>query len=57
MKRFKIDLYGSTVCPFGLFFAKKTLFGVNWIYLDHFETQEKAKEFYEKIKDLPEYLD
>ncbi len=54
--RFKIDFYDSSFCPFALYFAERGYFSVNWRRLQTFETQEKAKEFYEKIKDLPEYL-
>jgi hypothetical protein len=28
-----------------------------WRHIDDFETLEDARAFYEKIKDLPEYLD
>lgn len=55
--RFKIDLYDSFRDPFALYVERKTLFGSKWDYIDRFETRDKAKAFYEKIKDLPEYLD
>lgn len=54
--RFKIDLYNSTFRPFGLYFAKRRLLGVDWKHVDSFETKEDAMTFYEKIKDLPQYL-
>lgn len=55
--RFKIDLYHSSLDPFALYVERKTLFGSKWSYIERFETRDKAKEYYEKIKDLPEYLD
>lgn len=57
MKRFKIDYTGSSYSPFGLYHCEAALFGHKWSCVDHFETKEKAKECYELIKDLPEYLD
>lgn len=55
--RFKIDFNGAgSYCAFALFFRKPTLFGSKWVRIDTFESIAKAKEFYENIKDLPEYL-
>jgi hypothetical protein len=56
-KRFKIDIYLSSYRPFGLYFAERSLFGMKWKQIDSFEDREKALAFYEKIKDLPQYLD
>ncbi len=58
--RFKIDTEGySLVWPFHLFVKEKTRFlppFYRWKKLGSFTTREEAKSFYEKIKDLPEYL-
>lgn len=57
MKRFKIDYYNSNYAPFALYTREYSLWGEKWTIIDRFETIEKAKEFYEKIRDLPQYLD
>lgn len=54
--RFKIDLYNSCYAPFGLFFSRRRWLGSYWDLVQNFETHEKAKEHYDKLKDLPEYL-
>jgi hypothetical protein len=56
--RFKIDLYDSHGFPFGLYALRKwsTWRPAGWVHIDHFASREEAKEYYEKIKDLPEYL-
>lgn len=58
ISRFKIDFTpgSSTYSAFGLFWRQPTWFGGKWVRVDTFETVEKAKEHYEKIKELPEYL-
>ncbi|MGW1422720.1 hypothetical protein ACWAT4_21700 [Bradyrhizobium manausense] len=53
--RFKIDFMHGSYEPFGLFWRRPGIFGV-WVKLDSFKTRADAKEHYEKIKDLPEYL-
>lgn len=57
MKRFKIDFRKSYTgsYPVGLFFRRVKW--MPWRQLDMFETVEAARASYEKIKDLPEYLD
>lgn len=62
MKRFKIDLVCSSYAFFGLFVRRpawhRRFTGMmRWEKVERFETRDKAREFYEKIKDLPEYLD
>lgn len=55
--RFKIDHSGSYSWPYALFRRTSTWWGgTYWERLDSFETHEKARERYEAIKDLPEYL-
>jgi hypothetical protein len=54
--RFKIDFH-EAYRPFALFYRKWTWRGEKWARVDVFDTKEAAKEFYDKIKDLPEYLD
>jgi hypothetical protein len=54
--RFKIDFYQSSYAPFGFYVRRASWFGSRWERLDRFETKEAAQEFYDKIKDLPEYL-
>lgn len=59
MTNWKIDIYDSTFSPFGLYKlkAKETMWSdAKWKLIDNFQTKEEAKEFWEKIKDLPEYL-
>jgi len=58
MKRFKIDYYDSSYMPFALYFAHPRWFGtVSWRVIDRFPTRDECKALYDKIKDLPEYLD
>lgn len=54
--RFKIDFIPSSYAPFALYWRKPTWFGGSWVRLYTFKTQADARELYEKIKDLPEYL-
>ena len=54
--RFKIDIYGSSYYLFALFINRSSWFREEWEVVERFETRDKAKEYYEKIKDLPEYL-
>jgi hypothetical protein len=54
--RFKIDVSGYVGNIYGLFFRKRGWFRDTWDKIDSFDTREKAKEKYEQIKDLPEYL-
>lgn len=56
-KRFKIDIYISPYRPFGLYYAEHGWLSIQWRLLDSFDEREKAAAFYEKIKDLPQYLD
>lgn len=56
---FKIDIYDSTVFTFGLYHLEsaKGLFGKEtWKLVQPFRDREDARQFWEKIKDLPEYL-
>lgn len=57
MNRFKIDFYVSSHLPYGLYIERRGLFKSKWELVDRFETRENAKEYHEKIKDLPEYLE
>ncbi len=54
--RFKIDYDGGFYLPFALFFYELSWWGGKWKRLASFETTDKAKQYYELIKDLPEYL-
>lgn len=54
--RFKIDLTGFGSCPFGLYVERSEWCGKSWERIEIFRTPEEAREFHEKIKDLPEYL-
>lgn len=62
MKRFKIDVYDFHALPFALY-VKRTKWhsrftgSVSWKKVDIFQTRDDVKSHYEKIKDLPEYLD
>lgn len=60
MKRvFKIDVNDSTFRPFGLYHlasAKGFWDSDKWVLVDSFATRDEARDFWEKIKDLPEYL-
>ncbi len=57
-QRFKIDFCGSVHFPFGLFFAKQKWWGgENWRLVESFDSRQQALDFYEKIKNLPEYLE
>ena len=56
-QRFKIDYYDSSWSPFALYRCHPGLFWNNWVVIDRFETREKCRELYERVKDLPEYLD
>lgn len=55
MSRFKIDFSQSAVYPFALYFNRGRLWDA-WERLDTFKTRDEAKDLYERIKDLPEYL-
>lgn len=57
MKRFKIDLTDWARYPYGFFVLRKGWFCDKWEKLDSFQTREEAMTLYERIKDLPEYLD
>jgi hypothetical protein len=53
MRRFKIDISDYTGSrQFGLFI--RVCWG--WQEIDSFKAKEEARAMYEKIKDLPEYL-
>jgi len=55
--RFKIDFNpDSTYVPVIICFSRKTFFGERWEKIGSFDSIDKAREHYEKIKDLPEYL-
>ncbi len=55
--RFKIDIYWSSAAPFGLFRRKPGFWGwEDWKLVEAFDSIDKCKEGYERIKDLPEYL-
>jgi hypothetical protein len=56
--KWKIDFYDSCYRVFGLYFNVKNCFGFRkWKLIEAFEKREQAKALYDKIKDLPEYLD
>jgi hypothetical protein len=63
--RFKIDHSGMSSIPFGLFVRRLEpvmCFGLfapheSWGLLSIFETREEALAAYDKVKNLPEYLD
>jgi hypothetical protein len=57
--RFKIDHYHSTYSPYALYIRCRGgwLWRGKWERIDCFQTRDDAKAMYEKIKDLPEYLD
>ncbi len=63
MKRFKIDFHdNSTMWPYGLYFRRpcwhQFITGLTWWdRIGMYETRDQVIEFYEKIKNLPEYLD
>lgn len=56
--RFKIDFKPGhgTYSAFRLMWRSPTWYGGRWVEVYTFDTQDKAREHYEKIKDLPEYL-
>jgi len=54
--RFKIDIYSNSVYFYGLYVRRVHWFSEEWVLLQSFQTRDAAKEYYEKIKDLPEYL-
>ena len=56
--RFKIDIYRSYTNYFGLYVRRPGgwIRQDTWEVLESFPTREGAMAFYEKIKDLPEYL-
>ncbi len=56
--RFKITFYDSPSSPFALYYRERRSFfrADRWTYLQNFETRDLAVAFYDKIKDLPEYL-
>ena len=58
MTKFKIDLRisSSMSFPFGLYFWHAGWLRGRWVEINYFEDREKARAFWEKIKDLPEYL-
>jgi hypothetical protein len=56
MNRFKIDAGYDSYYPFDLFVRGRYLGGWRWRRIGYFKTKEEALELYEKIKDLPEYL-
>jgi len=55
--RFKIDFYDSDYSPFALYRRERHMFFDKWHVIDRRATRDKCREFYEKVKDLPEYLD
>lgn len=57
MAKFKIDLniYASDVVPFAIYRQDGGLFR-GWRHMASFPTKDEAREFYARIKDLPEYL-
>jgi hypothetical protein len=60
--RFKIDSWDSSYLPFALYRKKPKwhapLTGAcRWEMVESFENRDLAAAFYEKIKNLPEYLD
>jgi Uri superfamily endonuclease len=57
MERFKIDFSGHGSCPYGVFVRVKRFMASDaWERIDYFSTRKEAMNFYEAIKDLPEYL-
>jgi len=59
--RFKIDIFEASFFPIGLFLRETTsgLFRTkdNWRIVRSFPSIPEAREHYDAIKDLPEYLD
>jgi hypothetical protein len=60
--RFKIDFYESSYAPFALYHARRHCLtwltgGVDWYVIERNESKEPLIALYEKVKDLPEYLD
>lgn len=57
-ERFKIDFNPGYAgySAFVLLFREPRWYGAKWVQVSTFETVEKAKDHYEKIKDLPQYL-
>jgi hypothetical protein len=54
--RFKIDFYDYEDRPYGLYFDDGSRWRANWRRVNSYKTKEEALAFYDKIKDLPEYL-
>ena len=54
--RFKIDFYDYVDRPYGLYFDDGGRWSPNWRRVNSYETKAEAMAFYDKIKDLPEYL-
>lgn len=54
--RFKIDFYDYVEKPYGLYFDHGGFWGPEWRRVNSYATQDEARAFYDKIKDLPEYL-
>ena len=54
--RFKIDFYDFVEMPYGLYFDDGSRWRPDWRRVNSYKTKEEALAFYEKIKDLPEYL-
>jgi hypothetical protein len=58
MSKWKIDV--NPYCAnfkYGLFRLERRMLRDEWQNIEIFKTREEARAFYEKIKDLPEYLD
>jgi len=54
--RFKIDFSDYSSQPYALFFDEGGYWRPRWRRVDTYKTQDEARAFYEKVKDLPEYL-
>jgi len=56
--RFKVDYSEDAYFPFALYVSKPKSFGrQSWKYVTIFQTLGEARAYYDKIKNLPEYLD
>jgi hypothetical protein len=54
--RFKIDFDDYPKVPYGLYFDQGGYWRRDWRRVCSYETKAEALAFYDKIKDLPEYL-
>lgn len=54
--RFKIDFNDYSGEPYALYFDAGGYWRPNWRRVNTYKTKEEALAFYDRIKDLPEYL-